>query len=385
MLAQLFNPIIPVCVLVGLLLLWQGMAYIIALLQRSATERIVVSQIAGVLRQNLPLAMAVSLAGESERGMARLHLKRISRFLSQGASLSEAIELGYRECSPLVVSLAAAGEKAGRLTAAFEQAEEYLIRKAHWRRLFDIPAGTYVTIVLLFASLLVSGIMVAVVPKFKQIFLDFGTRLPPLTITLIDISEWFVTGTPPGWIVVALLLVLWAVSRFWRVGGRSLSSKGKEFVHAHVPGLRRMEFGRCMAEMLRLTRIALASGMDLSSAVRLSADLRVNAYVSNRMRRLADLLEEGTGPVDACREAGLGPVLATALAAGVRSGDMDAALRYAADYHEAIVVRWWIFLSAFIWPLCTVMLGCIVGFVVLALFLPLVTLINSVSYGWANG
>ena len=365
----------------ALFLLWQALMYVIALFRRPAVERIVVGQIAGVLRQNLPLSMALSLAGDSEQGMARTCLKRISKLLSQGASLSEAMQLGYRECSSLVISLVAAGEKAGQLPAALEQAEQYLNRKARWRRLFDVPLWIYIALVLTTAGFMVSGIMVAVVPKFKVIFADFGTTLPRHTVALISISAWFVTGTPPGWVLICLVPVIWIVLRLWKVQNRPLTSRIGEFVRASLPGVRRVEFGRGMAEMLRLMRTAVASGMDLAAAARLSSSLGVNGYLRDRMRHFSELLEAGSDPADACRASELGPVLSTALAAGTRSGNMDAALRYAADYHGALVTRWWIMINSFAWPCCTVGLGVIVAFVVRALFEPLVELIRSVCTG----
>lgn len=384
MFPPLLAPVLIILLVAGALLLWQAVAYLISLFQRSAIERIVIGQIAAVLRQNLPLATALSLAGDSERGMARVHLKRIAQFLAQGASLAEAIHLGYRECSGLVRSLVTAGEKAGRLSAALDQAEEYLIRKARWRRLFDVPAGLYVVIVVVWAGFILSGVMVAVVPKFKNIFADFGTRLPDLTIALIDISEWFVQGTPPGWVSLVMIGIAWLGLRVWHVGGRPMTAILGEAVRSSLPGVRRMEFGRGMAEMLRLMRTAVACGLDLASAARLAGELEVNRYVREQMRLFADLLEAGATPREACRTAGLGPVLAVALTAGSRSGSMDAALRYAADYHEAIVTRWWILISSFVWPFCTIVLGTIVGFIVTALFVPLVQLIRSTS-DWGLG
>ncbi|MGQ9651143.1 MAG: type II secretion system F family protein [Phycisphaerae bacterium] len=363
----------------AIFLLWQAVMYAIAWSQRPAVERVVISQIAGVVRQNLPLPMALSLAGDSERGMARTHLKRISKLLAQGASLSEAMKLGYRECSPLMVSLVAAGEKAGRLPAVLEHAEEYLVRKARWRRLFDVSLGFYVVLVLLVAGLMVSGVMVAVIPKFKTIFADFGTTLPKETVTLIEISEWFVAGIPPGWLLALLLPVLWIILRFWKIEDQSVASRIGEVVRSSLPGIRRVEFGQGLAEMLRLMRTAVAGGMDLATAARLASSIRVNRYLRDRMLRFADSLEAGSRPADACRVSDLGPVLSTVLAAGARSGNMDAALRYAADYHGALVTRWWIMLNSIAWPCCTVSLGLIVAFVVKALFEPLVDLIRAVS------
>ena len=58
---------------------------------------------------------------------------------------------------------------------------------------------------------------------------------------------------------------------------------------------------------------------------------------------------------------------------------MDAALRYAADYHEAVMSRCWIVMQNLAWPVTTLAVATVVGFVVVAMFLPLVTLINSVA------
>jgi type II secretory pathway component PulF len=106
-----------------------------------------------------------------------------------------------------------------------------------------------------------------------------------------------------------------------------------------------------------------------------------NSLLRPRMTRLADLLEQGRDAREAARTARLGEVTGIALAAGHRTGNMEAALRYAEEYHQALVARLWMALTGLMWPVCTLILATIVGFVVLGLFLPLVHLINANSGG----
>ena len=144
-----------------------------------------------------------------------------------------------------------------------------------------------------------------------------------------------------------------------------------------VPGLHRAAFSNGMATMLETIRLALRSGMDVAAAARLASELRVNGLLCERMMRFADRLESGTTAGEAARESGLGEVTSVAMAAGQRSGDMDSALRYAADYHAALVSRLWTAWRNLSGPLCVLAGATVVGWVVLALFLPLVHLINA--------
>ncbi len=361
--------------------LWNPFTATFARLRRRLLERIVVGQISAVVRQNLPLATGLALAADSERGWVQTHLWRISKLLAQGLPLSEAMRLGFPDCSSLVVSLVAAGERAGQLPAALEQAEQYLIERARRKERLDVSVWPYLGGVLAMMIMMVAGIMIAVVPKFKEIFMDFGAELPGMTVMLISISDWFVQGKPPGWLVllIPIPIIVYASLRPRRFPDIGSMSRLADWIRWRLPGLRRMEFGQGMSVMLRLMRLAVRSGMNLEPAARLATDVDVNTQLRGRMTRFADSLAKGMNVGEAGTAAGLGSVATTALASGQRAGDMDAALRYAADYHEAIVSRWWIMLSRVAWPISTLALATVVGFVILSLFMPLIALINSVT------
>ncbi len=363
------------------LLLWPIWAFSTGWFRRRATNRIIISQIATVVRQNLPLATGLSLAAEAERGWARRNLRQIARLIAEGSPLSTAIATGYPDCPSLPLSLVIAGEKAGQLTAALDQAEEHLLEQRRRTKTTDISVLGYVLVLTSFATLVVSGIMVAVVPKFKEIFKDFGVRLPASTMSLIDFCE-FVLSNPALYLLPAVgipLAIYWSV-RPRRVPNLAWSSRAADWIRWHTPGWRRLEKARSLRTVLRVMGLGVRSGMGLDVAARLAEGVDVNAQLRPRVHQFAELLVQGLPIRDAAREAELGEVTATALSGGQRANDMGAALRYAADYQGALASRAWIVLRAMTLPGWTILMGLMVGWVVYSLFHPLVALIDSISF-----
>jgi type IV pilus assembly protein PilC len=345
-----------------------------------ATERIVISQIATVVRQNLPLAIGLALAAESERGSPRTQLQRISRLLAQGMTLSQAVRTGYPDCSAISVSLITVGEQTGQLPAALDQAEDRLFEHDRCSPPDEVPVWTYLLIVSGFAVLTVSGIMVAVVPKYQEIFKDFDVMLPQSTIKLIHVSDFFAgSGLLLGMLLIVFPLAIYLSLRPRRGPQLAFTSRLADWIRWHTPGWRRVEIARGMRSILQVMRLAVRAGMSLEPAARIAGTVDVNHQLGKRLRQFGELVDSGTGVREAACQSGLGEVTAVAMAAGRRGGDMDAALRYAADYHGAVASRWWILLRSLTWPLWTLALGIVVGWIVFALFQPLVALINSVA------
>ncbi len=360
-----------------------------AWLRQRTTHRLVIGTLAMVVRQNLPLATGLRLAADSEKGAVRIHLYRIAALLAQGACLSEAVRRGFPDCPSLPLSLIMAGERSGQLSAALDQAEALLVERARRQERIDVSVWPYVLCVLLFTFLIVSGILVAIIPKFKEIFKDFGTELPPVTMALIGAAETITRNgalaalaTLLGFLVfLALPVGVYLSLRPRRVPDLAVSSQIADWIRWNTPGWHRAQFGAGMAAVLRTVRLGVRAGMNLEAAVRLATGIDVNDQLRPRIRRFADLLASGVPVRSAAQQADLDEVTAVALGGEQRGGDVEAGLRYAADYHDALVNRLWIVLRSLAWPLATLMLGAIVGTVVVALFEPLVFLINAVASG----
>ncbi len=181
-----------------------------------------------------------------------------------------------------------------------------------------------------------------------------------------------------GFLVAIPMAVDWGL-RGRRVGKPYLSSRIADHVRWFVPGLRRMEMCKGLAMTCGLVRVFTRAGMGLQRAVRLAAEADMNVVLRERLLRLADRLDEGVPPPTAAQEARLGEVFTTALRAGQYGDQLDVSLRYAEAYHRSMVSRIWVTARTLSWPVATLVVAVFIGAFVLALFLPLVRMIQAVS------
>lgn len=350
---------------------------IVPSINRQANERLVIGAIATVVRQNLPLATGVSLASQSERGAARRYLRQIADLLGQGATLHEAVHRGFPYCSALSLSLITAGERAGQLPAAVTQAENMLIdRTKHWNdRTLVWP---YALCVGSMTVLILAGLMVAVVPKYKVICQDFETVLPHSTELLIATAEVFQSYMGLFILIAALIPIgVYLRMRPRRTPTLSWVSMLADQIRWWLPSLGRLEFAQGMNVALKTMSLGVRSGMDLAPSAGLASQVDMNAELRQRLARFTELLDQGSTAREAAKKARLGKVTCIAMASGERSGDMVRALNYAADYYGAIGSRMLTVLRNLAWPLTTLILASMVGFVVVAMFEPLIALIDS--------
>ncbi len=365
---------------------------------RLEAERIVIGQIATVMRQNLPTASALAIAADSETGVARVALRRISRLLAQGVPLTEAVRHGFPQCSTLVQSLIIAGEQAGQLPAALEQAEAYLVERNRRRMEGPVAIWPYGLCLLFAMFVFLSGIMVFVVPRFREIFRDYHAELPPSTRALVAVSNWFVgleevapnsfQEVFPGWVIIFVLVpvlfgfLLWLRRR--RVPEPTIASEIADSIRWVVPGWRKMERAQGMAAALRTLGLGVRAGLDVAQSARVAAGIDVNARLRARLTHFAELAAAGKNLRAAATETGLGEVVGIALAAGQRGGRLEESLQYAAGYYDAIFSRGWTVLKNLLWPVGTLILATLVGSVVYGFFSPLVALLDAVCDSWGT-
>ncbi len=198
--------------------------------RRRGIARTVVRQMAMVTSQNLPLGTGLMLAGRGERGKAGRILQRVADLVSQGVPLGEAVVQGYPNCPGLIVSVIQAAQQVGRLAGALRMLSRDLDR--HERRRSKImPLAIIYALFLLFVLLIVwTSIMIVIVPKFKEIFSDFGAKLPGVTVFAMQLSEdvanRILIPVAVFWLVLAIPFGLYRLFRP-RASGRS---KGRDTV-----------------------------------------------------------------------------------------------------------------------------------------------------------
>jgi type IV pilus assembly protein PilC len=243
----------------------------------------------------------------------------------------------------------------------------------------------YPIAVITFAVGIVSGIMIAVIPKFKTIFEDFGTKLPALTVVLINISEWFVHGKPPGWVVVFISPV--AIFLLLKLLKQSESGRyAVDTVKLKIPVLGNILAKTAVARFTRTLGTLLAAGVPILEAINITRETSGNEVYARALKAVHDDIREGESFANPLRAAKIcDNIVVNMIDVGEETGDLDKMLMKIADNYDEEVETLVDGLVSLLEPVMVLLLGGIVGFIVIALFLPLVELINSVSGGAAAG
>jgi len=326
----------------------------------------------------LPILRSIRILEQQQKpGMLRSVLKQITEDVEGGATLSEAMSRHPKAFDRLYCNMVAAGEAGGVLDVILQRLADFLEKAQKLKRKI-VGAMIYPVVVITIAGGIVTFIMVQVVPKFKEIFEDFGTKLPGVTEFLISLSTWFASGRPPGWMVVLLSpLVIYAVFKLIRQAqaGRFVL----DVVALKIPVVGQLVGKSSVARFTRTLGTLVAAGVPILEAIAITKATSGNEVYARMLQRVHDAIREGdsfANPLRASKT--VDPIVVNMVDVGEETGELDKMLMKVADNYDDEVDTLVASLVSLLEPIMVVALGLIVGFIVVALFLPLVTLIQSV-------
>ena len=326
----------------------------------------------------LPILRSVRILEQQQKpGMLKSCLRQITEDVEGGATLSEAMARHPKAFDRLYSNMVAAGEAGGVLDVILQRLADFLEKAQKLKRKI-VGALIYPCVVISIAGGIVTFIMVTVVPKFREIFQDFGTKLPGVTEFLISISNWFANGTPPGWMV----LVLSPVLIFAAVKMIRQSEIGKhilDVVALKIPVFGQLISKSTVAKFTRTLGTLVAAGVQILEAVTITKATAGNDVYARMLGKVHDAIREGDSFANPLRQSKtVDPIVVNMVDVGEETGELDKMLMKVADNYDDEVDTLVASLVSLLEPIMVVLLGGIVGFIVVALFLPLVTLIQSV-------
>ena len=326
----------------------------------------------------LPILRSVRILEQQQKpGMLKSCLRQITEDVEGGATLSEAMARHPKAFDRLYSNMVAAGEAGGVLDVILQRLADFLEKAQKLKRKI-VGALIYPCVVISIAGGIVTFIMVTVVPKFREIFQDFGTKLPGVTEFLISISNWFANGTPPGWMV----LVLSPVLIFAAVKMIRQSEIGKhilDVVALKIPVFGQLISKSTVAKFTRTLGTLVAAGVPILEAVTITKATAGNDVYARMLGKVHDAIREGDSFANPLRQSKtVDPIVVNMVDVGEETGELDKMLMKVADNYDDEVDTLVASLVSLLEPIMVVLLGGIVGFIVVALFLPLVTLIQSV-------
>ncbi len=333
----------------------------------------------------LPLLRSLQILEEQQKpGRLKSVLQAVSEDVEGGSSLSEAMGKHPKAFNRLFVKMVAAGEIGGVLDIILQRLSEFLEKAERLKRKI-VGAMMYPVVVMLVAVLIVTFIMVKIVPQFEKIFADFGVAMPAITQNLIDTSAWM-AGTRagqsvPGWIFVAL----GPVAFFMLIKVARKSNAGRavtDWVLLRIPVLGGMMKKTTIAKFTRTLGTLINAGVPILEAINITRDTCGNWVFERALQKVHDSIREGESFATPLRESKVcDAIVVNMIAVGEETGDMDSMLLKVADNYDDEVDVAVNSLVKLIEPLLVVFLGLTVGTIVVAMFMPLVAIIEKLQSG----
>ena len=332
----------------------------------------------------LPLLRSLQiLESQQKPSSLKTVLQGVCEEVESGTSLSESMAKFPKAFDRLYTKMVAAGEVGGVLDVILQRLAEFMEKGQRLKRRI-IGALIYPAVVIFVAVLIVTGIMYFVIPKFQEIFEDFDIKLPDLTIFLINTSKW-IAGTSskdqvvPGaiWVVASPILVFLFFKLVRKTGpGRAVT----DIILLKVPVLGGLIRKTAIARFTRTLGTLISAGVPILEAITITRDTSGNYVFEKALTKVHDSIREGDTFSAPLREAKVcDAIVVNMIDVGEETGDLDVMLMKIADNYDEEVDVAVASLLSLLEPFMVVVLGGIVLVIVLALFLPLVSMIESVS------
>lgn len=365
--------------------LFVGLVIAYGLTSRHATAAYVVSTIGSSMRQNLPLPMALESAASGFTDRRSRILRGIQKWLVQGYSLSESIRRGYPKCPGYVIAMIAAAERIDQLPLAIKSIEADMVTKADESRIIRPVHPAYPVILIIFMFFMVSGITLKVFPQFETVLAEMneGIQFPAATRFIIRTAHFIAYDY--GWLIIFLfaLGIFVVIPASIRIKFRPrrpdkpyLISRIVDFIKWHSPVLRWFEKNYSMIQVIELLRLSLNADCTVNNAIANTLGLDVNNRFRKRLKKWLQKVEQGENIATAARQAGLGSPLAWAFDEQVNQSNTLTVLETLESLYRSNYGYYTNLARFIMWPCVILMMGAMVGFVIYAIFSPLVIIIQ---------
>ena len=297
--------------------------------------------------------------------------------VESGNSLSKAMSKYPRVFNNLFIGLIRAGEVGGVLEESLQRLSAFLEKDVELRRKIK-AALTYPVLVSIVALGIVMFLTIFIVPQFMKMFVDLGLKssdFPAITLALMGFSNFMVHQFYICAIIVAVVVVAMRMFVRTKVGRRFYDR-----LKLKTPVFGKLNHKVCLARFSRTLATLLSSGVPILSALETVAGTVANEIISDAILDARARVREGDVISEPLRRSKMfPPMVVQMIAIGQESGALDTMLAKIADFYDQEVDAAIASLTAAIEPILIVFLGVTVGFIVIAMFMPLVALINGLS------
>jgi type IV pilus assembly protein PilC len=336
-------------------------------------------QFSAMIGAGLPLIQCLTILSEqTENKNFKKVLVAVTAGVESGNSLADSMAKHPKIFPELFINMISAGEIGGILDTILLRLATFLEKAAGLKRKIK-RAMMYPIIITVVALGAVAGLLGFVIPVFAKIFKDSGAKLPGLTQAMVDMSDYI--KSPLKILPVIAVIVLIAVA-FVKYRSTPEGRYKIDKLILRIPILGDLVKKSSVAQFSRTLGTLLSSGVSILEALDITAKTASNMVVRRALQSMIGAISEGRTITEPMKATGVfPPMVIQMVAVGEESGGLDQMLTKIADFYDEEVNAAVETLTSAMEPLIIVVLAGIVGTMLIAMYLPMFDMINTVGGG----
>lgn len=332
-------------------------------------------QFSAVIRAGVTIISALELMGDQiENPTLKRAVMDAKTYVEKGGTLADALRVNSDVFPPIMINMVAAGELSGNLEVCLDRLVEHFEKDNALSSKIK-GAMVYPIVVFIVMIIVVIVVMIAVIPNFTEMFKDMGTKLPLATRMMVAASDfiihkWYI-------LIIVVAAIVFGCKAFKK------SSVGEQFfsnIAIKAPVFGNLTIKSACSRFARTMSTLMASGISMIDAVEQVAKMMDNKIIRDGLMDAKTQVAKGIPLSKPLKDMEvLPPMLSAMTKIGEETGDIEEMLSKVADYYDEEVDAATNKLTAAMEPLIMVVLACIVGMIVAAVYGPIMSMYDAMD------
>lgn len=332
-------------------------------------------QFSAVIRAGVTIISALELMGDQiENPTLKRAVMDAKTYVEKGGTLADALRVNSDVFPPIMINMVAAGELSGNLEVCLDRLVEHFEKDNALSSKIK-GAMVYPIVVFIVMIIVVIVVMIAVIPNFTSMFEDMGTKLPLATRMMVAASNfiihrWYI-------LIIVVAAIVFGCKAFKK------SSVGEQFfsnIAIKAPVFGNLTIKSACSRFARTMSTLMASGISMIDAVEQVAKMMDNKIIRDGLMDAKTQVAKGIPLSKPLKDMEvLPPMLSAMTKIGEETGDIEEMLSKVADYYDEEVDAATNKLTAAMEPLIMVVLACIVGMIVAAVYGPIMSMYDAMD------
>lgn len=332
-------------------------------------------QFSAVIKAGVTIISALELMGDQiENPTLKRAVMDAKTYVEKGGTLADALRVNSDVFPPIMINMVAAGESSGNLEVCLDRLVEHFEKDNALSSKIK-GAMVYPIVVFIVMIIVVIVVMIAVIPNFTSMFEDMGTKLPLATRMMVAASnfiihKWYI-------LIIVVAAIVFGCKAFKK------SSVGEQFfsnIAIKAPVFGNLTIKSACSRFARTMSTLMASGISMIDAVEQVAKMMDNKIIRDGLMDAKTQVAKGIPLSKPLKDMEvLPPMLSAMTKIGEETGDIEEMLSKVADYYDEEVEAATNKLTAAMEPLIMVVLACIVGMIVAAVYGPIMSMYDAMD------